>query len=434
MSEKQITFSANLPRYQGRGLSLEIEIRRSDVQPGWAGSLSVDLAPVSTFEELSICGAGGQNREATRAAFPGDPIIGELCDLWDRWHLNGVRAATRRQSEFLALVESRTGKSLESYEAKKTALEAGYASGELARENRPAEPRDTAALEAKATDASKAAGGFAAFWAGQTNGMAPDAAAIAHARKLAAAGVKEFAGLFTPTEGGKVSYGPALVAQALAGWWAAEADRLQAEVDRIKAEGVPYSYGSDWLSDPLPPEVRARIVELAGIIAAGSAAPARAEGTEASEDDEPEADDAGELWVEIDGERWEVDSWNFPQDDERGGVRFESGSLEWLGFPSEEAAGAAARAYWADMAKNDPEEFACLVGEKTLVAWGLGQSAGPGSGKVSSLAEWLDLTAESPEEHFARYDGEACEITGVSPALAEEIGADLVGGPAYREG
>lgn len=434
MSEKQITFSANLPRYQGRGLSLKIEIRRSDVQPGGAGSLSVDLAPVSTFEELSICGAGGQNREATRAAFPGDPIIGELCDLWDRWHLNGMRAATRRQSEYLALVESRTGKRLESYEAQLAALEAGYASGELAPENRPAEPSDTSALEAKIMNASTAAGGFAAFWAGSWRGTAPDAAAIAHARKLAAAGVKEFAGLFTPTAGGKISFGPALVAKALAGWWAAEADRLQAEVDRIKAEGVPYSYGSDWLSDPLPPEVRARIVELAGIIAAGSAAPARAEGGEASEADEPEADDAGELWVEIDGERWEVDSWNFPQDDEHGGVRFESGSREWVGFASVEAAGAAAREYWADMAKHDPREFAELIGGDTLIAWALGQSAGPGSGKVSSLAEWLDLTAKSPEEHFARYDGEAREITGVSPALAEEIGADLVGGPAYREG
>lgn len=433
MTEKNVTFSANLPRYQGRGLSLEIEIRRSDVQPGWAGSLSVDLAPVSTFEELSICGAGGQNREATRAAFHGDPIIGELCDLWDRWHLNGMRAATRRQSEFLALVESRTGKRLESYEAREAALEAGYSSGELARENRPAEPRDTAALGARATDASKAAGGYAAFWKGLSNGLKPDAAAIAHARKLAES-MPSFAALFTRTEAGGVAFNHYPVAQALGKWWAAEADRLQAEVDRIKAEGVPYSYGSAWLSEPLPPEVRARIVELAGIIAAGSAAPARAEGGEASEADEPEADDAGELWVEIDGERWAVDSWNFPQDDERGGVHFESGSREWIGFPSNEAAGAAARAYWADMAKHDPREFAELIGGDTLTAWALGQSAGPGSGKVSSLAEWLDLTAESPEEHFARYDGEACEITGISPALAEEIGADLIGGPVYREG
>lgn len=431
MSDKQKTFSASLPRYQGRGLSLQVEISRSYVQPGWAGSLTVDLAPVSTFEELSISGASGQNREATRAAFPGDPVIGELCNIWDRWHLNGMRSGTRRQSEFLALVESRTGKRLADYSARLAALEAGYSSGEIARENRPAEPRDTSALEAKADSARKHSRGLADF--GSFRGSDLTDGDIAQARELARR-LPAFAALFTPTEGGKVSYGPGMVAQALAEWWRAEAERLDDEAARIRAEGVPYGYGCAWLSEPLPPEVRGRIVELCGIIAAGSAAPESGSGGEASEDDETEADDAGALWVEIDGDRWEVDSWNFPEDDERGGVRFESGSREWIGFASDEAAGAAARAYWADMAKNDRREFVAMLGEETCVAWALGEPGGPGSTKVSSLEEWLDLTAESPEEHFARYDGEAGEITGISPALAEEIGADLIGGPAYREG
>ncbi len=64
------------------------------------------------------------------------------------------------------------------------------------------------------------------------------------------------------------------------------------------------------------------------------------------------------------------------------------------------------------MAENDSKEFVCMVGEETLVAWALGQYAGPGSTHVQSLNEWLDLWLNTPEEHFASYD--SCENTFIS--------------------
>lgn len=92
---------------------------------------------------------------------------------------------------------------------------------------------------------------------------------------------------------------------------------------------------------------------------------------------------------------------------------------EFYIFPDSETAGEAAREYWADMAANDPQEFACLVGESTLVAWGLGQYAGPGSTQVQSLTEWLDLHIDVPEEHFGSYNGEESTFTSKHPDFEE---------------
>lgn len=92
-------------------------------------------------------------------------------------------------------------------------------------------------------------------------------------------------------------------------------------------------------------------------------------------------------------------------------------------FEERQAAGKAARDYWRWMADNDQSEFACLVGEATLVAWALGKSAGPGGTKVSSLGEWLDLWLSTPAEHWASYDGEEREGL-VSVQLAEDLGFD----------
>lgn len=94
-----------------------------------------------------------------------------------------------------------------------------------------------------------------------------------------------------------------------------------------------------------------------------------------------------------------------------------------------DTAGEAAKERWADMASNDPTEFAEMVGKETLVAWALGQWAGPGSSLVQSLAEWLDLIATAPEEEWAGYDGEEREVDRVGK-LAEEIG--FVPTVAYR--
>ncbi len=94
----------------------------------------------------------------------------------------------------------------------------------------------------------------------------------------------------------------------------------------------------------------------------------------------------------------------------------------WLLFRDKEAAGEAARERWADMAHNDPEEFACMVGQETLVSWALGQYAGPGSTQVKSLEEWLDLVADHPAEELASYDGEQVEISNATPGVVEALG------------
>jgi hypothetical protein len=103
-----------------------------------------------------------------------------------------------------------------------------------------------------------------------------------------------------------------------------------------------------------------------------------------------------------------------------------------------EEAGAAARRYWEDLAKHDPDEFAAIVGQETLVRWGMKQLAGPGTKQVSSLDEWFDLWLDTPEEEFASYDGEELRGT-VNPALADELDWDSeADGPVpcvvYRRG
>jgi hypothetical protein len=97
---------------------------------------------------------------------------------------------------------------------------------------------------------------------------------------------------------------------------------------------------------------------------------------------------------------------------------------------SSETAGEVARGYWKEMAEDDPKEFACIVGEKTLIQWGLGQWAGPGSTQVQSLEEWLDLWLDTPEETWASYDGTEREVTRVGKEIIEELG--FVPTVAYR--
>jgi hypothetical protein len=98
------------------------------------------------------------------------------------------------------------------------------------------------------------------------------------------------------------------------------------------------------------------------------------------------------------------------------------GKEEYYIAENREAAGEACREYWEDMAENDPKEFACLVGEETLIKWALNQYAGPGSVQVRNLDEWLDLVADYPEEQWAGYDGVEIEGVQFNKNLAEELG------------
>jgi len=95
---------------------------------------------------------------------------------------------------------------------------------------------------------------------------------------------------------------------------------------------------------------------------------------------------------------------------------------EWYIAENHKKAGEAARKYYEDLAQDDPTEFTCLVGEKALIAWGLGQNYAPGSIGVNSLEEWFDLWLDVPEEFFASYDGVECHLEVTSRDLAEEVG------------
>lgn len=121
--------------------------------------------------------------------------------------------------------------------------------------------------------------------------------------------------------------------------------------------------------------------------------------------------------IKIDDEWHEIDEVHH-----YGHPMIEIGSLEFYVFEDTEAAGKAARKHWEDMAKNDHKEFACLLGEETLIQWGLGQYAGPGYTQVKSLNDWLDLWLDTPEEHFASYDGNECTVNEVDEEAEAEIG------------
>lgn len=99
-------------------------------------------------------------------------------------------------------------------------------------------------------------------------------------------------------------------------------------------------------------------------------------------------------------------------------IELENGE-EYILFKDSEFAGDAARMYWEDMAQDDPEEFVCVVGKENLIAWCLGQYAGPGQTTVNSLEEWFALIASVPEEYWASYDGEERKFKCDHPDFVE---------------
>lgn len=129
----------------------------------------------------------------------------------------------------------------------------------------------------------------------------------------------------------------------------------------------------------------------------------------------------------VDGQMYDVKDWRelYP-----GVVECDTDVGEaWILAEDSETAGKAAREYWEDLSENDPQEMACIIGLDVLIKWGLGQYAGPGYTAVSSLKEWLDLWLDTPEEHFASYDGTEYDIERVGK-LCKEIG--FIPTVAYR--
>lgn len=129
-------------------------------------------------------------------------------------------------------------------------------------------------------------------------------------------------------------------------------------------------------------------------------------------------------FIIIDGDRIESPIVTPYEDGGVTGAQIRDGNREWILFADREDAGKAARAYWQAMAENDPVEFRIMVGEENLIKWAMGESAGPGSNKVTSLNDWLDLFLHVPEEHFAGYDGTEIDIYAgdVGQELIDELG------------
>lgn len=84
------------------------------------------------------------------------------------------------------------------------------------------------------------------------------------------------------------------------------------------------------------------------------------------------------------------------------------GRCEYYVAESSDSAGEAAAEYWRDMACHDRREFACIIGETRLVQWALGESDSFG---ISSLDDFLEVTATVPEEQWAGYDFSERKVT-----------------------
>jgi len=87
------------------------------------------------------------------------------------------------------------------------------------------------------------------------------------------------------------------------------------------------------------------------------------------------------------------------------------GSQLYYVFEDSVTAGIRAKEYWMNLAVEDPEEFATIVGEHNIRAWKRGHYAGAGSTQVRSLDDWFDIWLDNPAEQFARYSGEEDQIS-----------------------
>jgi hypothetical protein len=135
------------------------------------------------------------------------------------------------------------------------------------------------------------------------------------------------------------------------------------------------------------------------------------------------------MWIQIDGEKIEVirvDSDGYLP------MLYLDDRSEWYVAESSKDAGDAAMKYWKDMANNDIEKIKEIIGDETLIQWGLGQYAGPGWKKVRSLDEWIKLWKDTPEEQWATYDGNEVDVV-LSDELKEELGFDDKNAVAYRD-
>ena len=102
-------------------------------------------------------------------------------------------------------------------------------------------------------------------------------------------------------------------------------------------------------------------------------------------------------------------------------LRLDDGT-EWYIAKNYDESGKAARKYWEDIIRDDPEEFRCIIGEKRLLKWALNESDEFG---ICNLEEFLEKVEDCPEETFATYDGNIIEgIEDIDDELADELKID----------
>lgn len=114
MNKKKISFISEQWK-----IVLDVELRESEsVSP----HLDIDFNPIEKYTELSICGTlyeaikpyksggyynhwrdvgGGQITSDLKKMFANDPKAQEIAEVWERWHLNGLKAGCREQDEFV---------------------------------------------------------------------------------------------------------------------------------------------------------------------------------------------------------------------------------------------------------------------------------------------------------------------------------------------
>jgi hypothetical protein len=125
---------------------------------------------------------------------------------------------------------------------------------------------------------------------------------------------------------------------------------------------------------------------------------------------------------EIEGDRFFVVSEDDVYTGDTGGMaELPTGSYgtEIHLFKDEEQAGEYAREYWKDFIEDDHHSAIEILGAENLIAWALGKPAGPGTIKVRSLNEWLDLYRRDPSEHFA---SGPFEIEAIGENIVEKLG------------
>lgn len=81
---------------------VELEIKTENKE-----RMTIDFEPINSFNTLSICGNGGQNIneiadiKGYTKLFISEDDLNAIVEIWNRWHLNDMKAGSRKQQSFI---------------------------------------------------------------------------------------------------------------------------------------------------------------------------------------------------------------------------------------------------------------------------------------------------------------------------------------------